>query len=205
MKNRYRSELGNSAKAAKILKKIRELFALKPTSLVFRIDQDRFSAAECANVAISETGTTGNVAFRRPPNASAAAKASLAVQALLYTADTGGTAGNAITIQYVNTGTAGSEVVHVTSSAIQIEIQSGVSTAAQIKAAVDASVAAAALVDVSLLGAGSATQVTYAATNLAGGAAQSSLETYDVADIQIIKRLRTKKWLLSIKSGSNPA
>lgn len=32
-----------------------------------------------------------------------------------------------------------------------------------------------------------------------------SVENYDFADIQIIKRLRTKKWLIHIKLTANPA
>ncbi len=99
-------------------------------------------------------------------------KASLIVQDLTYTADAFGVGGNSITIQYVGDGVAGAETVNVTGSAIVVHMDptaiSG-STATQIKTAVDASVAAAALVDVSVSGTGSNVQAVAAATPLAGG------------------------------------
>lgn len=102
-----------------------------------------------------------------------AAKASLIVQDLTYTADTAGTAGNSITIAYTAGATAGAEVVTVVGSAISVQIETGVSTATQVKTAVDASITAAALVDVSVSGTGSNAQVTAAVTPLAGGTASS--------------------------------
>lgn len=99
------------------------------------------------------------------------AAALLIVQDLTYTADLRGTAGNSITIAYTAGGTAGSEVVTVTGTAISVQIATGVSTATQVKTAVDASVAASALISVAVSGTGSTAQVAAAATPLAGGVA----------------------------------
>lgn len=96
---------------------------------------------------------------------------SLVVQDLTYTADLRGTAGNSITIAYTGGGTAGAEVVTVNGNAISVQIESGASTATEIKTAVDASVAASALISVAITGTGSNAQVTAAAAPLAGGVA----------------------------------
>ena len=99
-------------------------------------------------------------------------KAAWVVQDLTYTAASIGTAGNSITIAYTAGGTAGSEVVTVVGNAISVQIQSGVSTATQIRDAVLASAPATALVSVSISGTGSNTQTApVSATNLAGGTA----------------------------------
>lgn len=68
-------------------------------------------------------------------------------------------------------GDAGNEVVTVSTLAIKVKLQSGVSTATQVKAAVDAFGAAAALVNTTISGVGGNTQTApVAPTNLAGGA-----------------------------------
>lgn len=180
--------------------KIAHSFAVKPSRVVFQVDGVRFSAASCANVAIDGTLESGNIVFRRPPNASAAVKASKLMQGLTYEAVTGGTAGNSITVAYTNTVLAGAESASVTGSAITVEIQSGVSTAAQVRAAILASVSVSALVTATLAGAGTVVQTTQAATALTGGIAQSALESYDLTDIVAIKRLRTKKYLIKVRS-----
>lgn len=95
--------------------------------------------------------------------------ASLVVQDLTYTALAFGTSGNLITIAYTGGGTAGSEVVTVLVNAISVQIQNGASTATQIRTAVQASVAASALVSVAVTGTGSNVQSTAGATPLAGG------------------------------------
>jgi len=97
-------------------------------------------------------------------------KATITIQNLVYTADTLGAAGNSITIAYTTGAVAGAEVVTVVGTAISVQIQSGVSTNTQIKTAVDASGAAAALVDVATTGGGGLAQTApVAATNLAAG------------------------------------
>jgi hypothetical protein len=99
-----------------------------------------------------------------------AVKASKVIQDLTYTALKGGAGGNAISIQYVNTGTAGAEAVTVSGNAIVVAIQSGTSTATQVRAAVIASGAAMALLaSVVVTGTGGTAQTTVAATALTGG------------------------------------
>jgi hypothetical protein len=95
---------------------------------------------------------------------------SLVVQDLTYTCDQVGIDGDNISIEYTSGGTAGSEVVNVSGFAISVQIDSGVSTATQIKTAIEASLSAAVLVNVTISGVGSNPQVTAVATNLAGGA-----------------------------------
>jgi hypothetical protein len=112
----------------------------------------------------------------------AAAAASLVVQDLTYTADAVGAAGNDITIAYVDTGTAGSEVVNVTGNAIEVEIESGVSTATQVKTAIDASAPASALISVAISGTAGDAQVTAAETNLAGGD-DADFDVFDIPGV----------------------
>lgn len=81
-------------------------------------------------------------------------KASLSLQSLIYTAKIAGTSGNSISVAYTTGGVAGSEVVTVIGTAITVQIQSGVSTPAQIAAAIAASPAASALVTVTVGGYG---------------------------------------------------
>lgn len=110
--------------------------------------------------------------------------ASLTIQDLNFQAVSGGTGGNAITMAYTTGGSAGSEVVTVVSNAITVQIASGLSTAAQIKAALDASVAAAALILTTVFGVSSNAQVAPVnATNLAGGSS-SGLEPIHTAMIR---------------------
>jgi len=95
--------------------------------------------------------------------------ASKTIQDLTYTAASRGTAGNSITVAYTGGGTAGAEVVTVNGNAISIQIQSGTSTATQIKAAFDASGAATALAACAISGTGSNAQTTVSAQSLTGG------------------------------------
>ena len=69
------------------------------------------------------------------------------VGTLSFAADTAGLAGNSIEVILVDGGTAGSETVTVVGSVITVDIETGVSTAAQIESAIDADIDAAALVD----------------------------------------------------------
>jgi hypothetical protein len=102
-----------------------------------------------------------------------AQKARVTIQNLEYQAVTAGTSGNSITVAYTTGGTAGSEVVTVVGSAISVQIQSGVSTAGQIAAAIAAFPAAAALVTTAfkpLAGNSSTAQsAPVSATSLTGG------------------------------------
>lgn len=202
-RSRMRSELPDTAHLKRLLHKIIFEYGQKSTRLVFQSAGVRVNASQCANVTLDETLGSGNIVFRRAPYVAVKAERTLAD--LKYVADTAGTAGNSITVQYVNDGTAGSETVGVVGTAITVHMQSGVSTATQIKAAIDGAAPAAALVDVTIVGTGSNAQVTTAISSLSGGLAQAALETYDLADIEIVKRLRTKKWLIVIKDAANPA
>lgn len=109
---------------------------------------------------------------------------SLSIQDINYQAVATGTGGNAITIAYTTGAVAGAEVVTVVGNAISIQIASGVSTATQIKTAVDASAPAAALVTTAIYGVASNKQTApVSPTNLAGGSA-SGLEPVHTAMIR---------------------
>lgn len=97
------------------------------------------------------------------------AAASKIIQDLTYAADDQGEEGNSISVTYEDTGTAGSEVVTVQGSKIIVSMEDGVSTATQIKAAVDAHAEAAALVGVTISGTGSDAQTEQSETLLTGG------------------------------------
>ncbi len=93
------------------------------------------------------------------------------IQDVTYTAVTAGVDGNAITVAYANTNTGGAAAVSVTDSAISVSIESGVTTAAAIVAAITDSVSASALLTaVADVGDETDPQVTVGATNLADGA-----------------------------------
>jgi len=63
-------------------------------------------------------------------------KASLKIEDILYTSKSVGVIGNSTTIIYTDDGTAGSETVGVSGQAINVHMEAGVSTAAQIATAV---------------------------------------------------------------------
>lgn len=103
----------------------------------------------------------------------ASTPASLVVQDLTYTAKKGGAEGNSIQIEYLDTGTAASEVVTVTGNLISVSMEDGVSTATQIRTAVLASTPAMALLgSVVVSGTGSNAQSALAADNLENGAGE---------------------------------
>lgn len=100
----------------------------------------------------------------------AGVKASLKVQDILYTAVDEGAAGNEISIEYVDDGTAGAETVDVGESQITVHMEAGVSTAQQIADAIEADGPASAFVTVLVdVGDESDVQAAAAATFLAGG------------------------------------
>lgn len=102
----------------------------------------------------------------------AGVKALLVVQDITYTALKAGTQGNLISIEYLDTGTAGAEVVTVTGNKISVSMEDGVSTATQINAAIAGSAAALLLVTKAITGTASDTQVAAANTVLATGAGE---------------------------------
>lgn len=108
----------------------------------------------------------------------------LTVQDLTFTFTAAGD-NNSYTLEYTSGGTAGSEVVTILGQAITIQIQSGVSTATQIKAAADGSPMASAITT-TISGVGSDPQVTFGPTNFAGGInAGQVLAAYLDGDVQI--------------------
>ncbi len=102
----------------------------------------------------------------------AAVKASLVIEDITYVALKGGADGNDIHIEYLNTGTAGAEVVTVTGTLISVSMQAATSTATQINTAVGLSAAAMLLVTKSVTGTGSDVQAAHASAPLANGSGQ---------------------------------
>jgi len=92
---------------------------------------------------------------------------SLVIQDLTYTFNNAGD-NNSYSIEYTTGATAGSEVITLLGQAITVQIDSGVSTATQVKAAVDASLMAG-TVTATITGTGSNAQVTAAAANFVNG------------------------------------
>lgn len=105
---------------------------------------------------------SGHVALTTP------VAATLTNQIVVLTAVAKGSAGNSITYALTGGGTAGAEVVTVVGTAISVQIESGVSTVTQVRTAINASGAAAALVTATGTNAATVT-APLAATNLAGG------------------------------------
>lgn len=97
-------------------------------------------------------------------------KATLTKANLVFTAIAAGAAGNDISIEFLDTGTAGSEEITVTDAKISVSMEDGVSTATQIKAALDASDEAMALITVATTGTASTAQSAFAEDNLEDGA-----------------------------------
>lgn len=121
------------------------------------------------------TGITTNHFFqvyRSDQSLGITAQSVLTLQDITYTANpTGyaGTAGNVITVAYTTGGTAGSEVVTVSGTGISIQIQSGVSTAAQVLAAFNNKATALVLASGSITGVYTNAQTAAASGTLSGG------------------------------------
>lgn len=102
--------------------------------------------------------------YRGDQIAALVTSASAVLQDLTYTAVTPGSTGNSISVTYVGGGTAGSEKVTVSGSAITVTIASGASTANDIQNAINNSTQALALVSVLVSGTGSNTETTGSVT-----------------------------------------
>ena len=100
-------------------------------------------------------------------------RANITIQNIVYTATAAGAAGDGITIAYTTGAVAGKEVVTVVGQAVSVQISSGVSTAAQIVAAIQASLAANALVHVYTASPATAQTAPVGATNLINGAGET--------------------------------
>lgn len=95
--------------------------------------------------------------------------ATLVKQDLTFAGDLAGSDYNGVTVEYTGGGTAGAEVVSTVGLAVSVQIESGVSTATQVKAALDANLTASQYFNITISGTASNPQVTSAAENLAGG------------------------------------
>lgn len=96
-------------------------------------------------------------------------QASLVKNDLTFMAVEDGQGGNDISIEFLNTGTAGAEVVTVVGKKISVSIEGGVSTATQCKAALDNSASAMNLISVEITGTASDPQAAFVEDNLEGG------------------------------------
>lgn len=95
--------------------------------------------------------------------------ASLVIQDLTITANQVGTAANGVTFEYIGGGTAGSEIVSNIGLAFTVQLEDGVSTATQVKAALDGYATFTVNASAVISGVGGNAQVIQAATPLAGG------------------------------------
>lgn len=117
-------------------------------------------AQDCDNIVVGSSGKgirsrLGTTLF---PSSSVYGTPFVVVQDLTYTSVSQGSAGQLVSIAYTTGGTAGAEVVTVSNTDISIKIQSGVSTANQIRTAFNASAAATALATCTVSGTGTNTQ-----------------------------------------------
>lgn len=115
---------------------------------------------------------------------SAAIAASLVKANLTFTAKAAGVGGNDLSIEFLDTVDAGEESAGVTGDKITVHIEGGVSTAQQIKDAIDDSLSASALISVAIASGQEATaQAAFAEDDLENGADATStgleVGTYD--------------------------
>ena len=115
------------------------------------------------------------------------AQASLVVQDITYTRNVAGTDGNSITVEYTDTTTAGNEVATLVGlQHIVVSIESGVSTATQVIAALAANFSISSNITSVISGTASNPQVAYSQTNLAGGVNPGTKRAaYFGGDVQI--------------------
>ena len=120
------------------------------------------------NVTLNNGSVTGlNVSVTNVTNY-AGVVSDLTIQDLTFTFNTPGD-NNSYTIEYVDDTTAGNESFTILGNAITGHIESGVSTATQVKAAADANISFSGSITTTISGTASDPQVTQAATNFANG------------------------------------
>lgn len=117
-------------------------------------------------------------AFLSLSGGTAAVVASIVVQDLTIAAVATGVAANGKTYTYATGGTAGSEVVTVSNGNVSVQIQNGVSTATQIKAALDAASPFTSLYAATISGTGSTAQKTVNGATMAGAVGPNDLSFY---------------------------
>jgi hypothetical protein len=116
----------------------------------------------------------------------AGVKPSVTIQDLFIEAITAGSYLNSLTIEYVDDGTAGAETVGVAGLAVTVHMESGVSTATQIRTALLANFNVAGNLNVTVSGVGSNTQTDVGPTNLTGGIDPGNKKAaYFDGDVQI--------------------
>lgn len=151
--------------------------------------------------AVSQSGSAGTAAV-------------LVSNGITYTAIRFGTAGNSITIALVSGGTAGAEVVSVVNKAISVQIQSGTSTRTQVKTALDASLAASALISTSVASGATAATLSAAAPLATGtdaslssnsnaiSVAQTNTGAYEITSRAGFSNLLSASVMLQRSSGA---
>lgn len=139
--------------------------------------------------------TPQKVAYAAPQfqviDIAAGSRATLTLQNIVYTARTGGTGGNSVTVANVASGNNTPLSIGVSVNAITVNLATNgggasISTGAQVLAALKASTTAMGLVNVSGTGTMSTVQSAASATNLAGGAAGTAPTAGDTYSIEII-------------------
>jgi hypothetical protein len=133
MRHRLRSGLTNTQEITGLLTKIAGLYAQSHRRVVFEKGSSRWNAADLNAVVINPTAGSDQIQFQTAPFSNVAG--TLVLQDLTFTGAAGNASDNAVTIAYTTGGTAGSEIVTKTGTAVSIKIQSGVSTATQVRAA----------------------------------------------------------------------
>jgi hypothetical protein len=201
LKSKYQSEL-HVAKLNKLLEKIRIVSGLRASRFVVRKGNHIWKGNELVSFEVDEAQDTGTIILDAGPLDGVGLKAVLQVQDIEYEAVNPGTLGNSITIEYTGGATAGAEVVTVVDNAIQVQIEHQVSTATQVKAAIDGSAEAIALVTATINGTAGLAQDTFAEAPLEGA---DDVQTFDKADIVKIRRLRTKKYMIVLADDADPA
>lgn len=117
-------------------------------------------------------------AFLSLAGGTAAVAPSVIVQDLTFASSTTGTANNGKTITYTTGATAGAEVVTVSNGNVSIQIQNGVSTATQIKAACDGTGAFTAIRTCTISGTGSTAQKTVNGATMSGAVGPNAMSFY---------------------------
>jgi hypothetical protein len=116
----------------------------------------------------------------------AGVQATLTEQDLTFTWNQPGSFNNTYTMEYTPGATAGSEVVSISGNAIEVQIEDGVSTATQIKTALEASMSFNSNVTVTVSGTASNAQDIFGPTNFAGGVDAGNVKAaYLDGDVEI--------------------
>jgi len=109
----------------------------------------------------------------------------LTIQDLTYTFNAAGD-NNSYTIEYLDDTTAGSENVTISGTDVSVHMESSVSTATQIKTAVDATIGLNAAITVTISGVGSNPQISTSPANFTSGSNSATARAIDVVgDVNI--------------------